>query len=84
MLMSILKGCIKPDVNIMTLFKGIIFAAFIFFLIWETRSRYLYNFTPLFMLVAVDGLDFVVTEFSNIIKRITGKNSDKHNHYKTS
>ena len=65
-LMSILKGCIRPDVNIMTLFKGIIFAAFIFFLIWETRSRYLYNFTPLFILVAVDGLDFIV---SAIIKK---------------
>lgn len=84
MLMSILKGCIKPDVNILTLLKGIIFAAFIFFLIWETRSRYLYNFTPLFILVAVDGLDFVISGFRSIIKRISGKNSDKHNHYKTS
>ena len=82
--MSILKGCIKPDVNIMTLFKGIIFAAFIFFLIWETRSRYLYNFTPLFILVAVDGLDFVNSGFIKNIKRFSGKKSNKRNHYKTS
>lgn len=83
-LMSILKGCIKPDVNIFTLFKGIIFAALIFFIIWETRSRYLYNFTPLFMLVAVDGLDFIVSGFTSIIKRISHKGANKHKHYKTS
>lgn len=83
-LMSILKGCIKPDVNILTLFKGIIFAAFIFFLIWETRSRYLYNFTPLFILVAVDGLDFITSGLTGIKKRLSGKKSGKHNQCKTS
>lgn len=74
-LMSILKGCIKPDVNILTLLKGIIFAAFIFFLIWETRSRYLYNFTPLFILLAVDGLDFITSAINNVI---SGKKIVKH------
>lgn len=73
MLMSILKGCKDPYVNILTLFKGIIFAAFIFFLIWETRSRYLYNFTPLFMLVAVDGLDFIVSAMKRPVKTISAK-----------
>lgn len=73
MLMSILKGCKDPYVNILTLFKGIIFAAFIFFLIWETRSRYLYNFTPLFMLVAVDGLDFIVSAMKKPVKTISAK-----------
>lgn len=72
-LMSILKGCKDPYVNILTLFKGIIFAAFIFFLIWETRSRYLYNFTPLFMLVAVDGLDFIVSAMKRPVKTISAK-----------
>ena len=73
MLMSILKGCKDPYVNILTLFKGIIFAAFIFFLIWETRSRYLYNFTPLFMLGAVDGLDFIVSAMKRPVKTISAK-----------
>lgn len=57
--MSAVKGCIKSAVNIQTFLKGIVFAAFIFFIIWETRSRYLYNFTPILLLLSVDGLDFV-------------------------
>ncbi|MCH5299715.1 MAG: glycosyltransferase family 39 protein [Ruminococcus sp.] len=56
--MSVLKGCIKPEINFQTFLRGIVFAVFIFFIIWETRSRYLYNFTPIFILLAVDGLDF--------------------------
>lgn len=84
MLLSIFKGCIKCDVNIMTLFKGIIFAAFIFFLIWETRSRYLYNFTPLFLLVAVDGLDYFTSAIKKLIKTISVKRrKNKHGLYKS-
>jgi hypothetical protein len=69
--LSILKGCIKPKIDITTLFKGIVFSAFLFFLIWETRSRYLYNFTPVFILLTVDGLDFI-TGF------VKSKNKPKH------
>ncbi|MGN1432925.1 MAG: glycosyltransferase family 39 protein [Ruminococcus sp.] len=84
MLLSILKGCKDPDVNILTLFKGIIFAAFIFFLIWEARSRYLYNFTPLFILVAVDGLDFFTSAIiKKPIKTISAKRRSKQNKLKT-
>lgn len=81
-LMSILKDCIKPEINILTLFKGIIFAAFIFFIIWETRSRYLYNFTPLFILVSVDGLDFVTMGFTKINKRFSKKSTGKYRYSK--
>lgn len=38
------------------LLKGLIFGVFLFFLVWETRSRYLMNFTPVFLLVAADGI----------------------------
>lgn len=67
--MSILKGCIKPEINEQTIFKGIILCAMLFFLVWETRSRYLYNFTPIFILTAVDGMDFVFDKAKNFASR---------------
>ena len=59
---SIFKGCIKSEINLMTFLKGIVFAAFIFFIIWETRSRYLYNFTPIFILLSADGMDYMISK----------------------
>ncbi len=56
MMLSALKGCIKPKVDKTILLKGLLFSIFIFLLIWEARSRYLYNFTPVFILLATDGL----------------------------
>ena len=32
-----------------------VFGLFLFLLIWETRSRYLVNFVPLFILLGIDG-----------------------------
>lgn len=54
---SALKTLIKPKVDEMLLIKGVVFAAFLFFLLWETRSRYLFDMTPLFILLTVDGMD---------------------------
>lgn len=54
---SALKTLVKPKVDEMLLLKGIVFSAFLFFLLWETRSRYLFNMTPLFILLMVDGMD---------------------------
>lgn len=73
-LLSVIRGCIKPKIDIMTLFKGIIFAVLIFLLIWETRSRYLYNFTPLFIVVAADGLDFLLNGIKSLLKNSKYKN----------
>lgn len=70
--MSVLKGCINPKVNIQTLFKGIVFASFVFFILWESRSRYLYNFAPIFLLLSVDGLDFVskkLVQLSSMLRK---------------
>ena len=33
-----------------------VFGLFLFLLIWETRSRYLVNFVPVFLLLGADGL----------------------------
>lgn len=54
---SAVKTLIKPKVDEMLLIKGVVFAAFVFFLLWETRSRYLFDMTPLFILLMVDGMD---------------------------
>ena len=33
-----------------------LFGLFLFLLIWETRSRYLVNFAPVFILLSIDGI----------------------------
>ena len=33
-----------------------VFGLFLFLLIWETRSRYLVNFVPIFILLGIDGI----------------------------
>lgn len=66
-MVSILAGCIKSKVDIMTLLKGLIFAVFIFFLIWEARSRYIFNLTPIYLLVATDGLTIIGTFIKKFI-----------------
>lgn len=72
---SIFKGCMKPEINLMTFLKGIVFACLIFFIIWETRSRYLYNFTPIFILLSADGMDYMVSKLkfakNKLLKRKT-------------
>lgn len=76
-IVTIIKDCVKNEININTLFKGIVFAIFIFLLIWETRSRYLYNFTPIFILLSVSGLDIMTNFMSKIKSNIKLKLSTK-------
>lgn len=56
MLVSVIAEILKKRVSRMTFIHGMVFGVIIFFLIWEARSRYIYNFTPLFILSAVNGL----------------------------
>lgn len=64
-LISLLLGCFKPKVNYTTFLKIILFGVFIFFMIWETRSRYLFNFTPVMILIAASGIKSL-SNFFNI------------------
>ena len=68
MILSVFKGCIKPKVDKTILLKGLLFSILIFLLIWESRSRYLYNFTPVFILLAVDGLQELENFIRNKVK----------------
>ena len=54
LMISLLIGIKKGIVNGTLLFKLAIYGLFLFLLIWETRSRYVYGFTPLLLLIAVD------------------------------
>lgn len=60
MAVSAIYGAKRKRITSMTLIRGIVFGAALFFMVWETRSRYLFNFTPLFILTAVAGLNSVV------------------------
>ena len=73
MMISALKGIIKSKINSAVLLRGIVFALFIFLLIWEGRSRYLFNLTPVFILVSADGL----FSFSDTIGKWFSKLRDK-------
>lgn len=73
MLISLTKGIRKPRIDITVFLKGIVFAAMLFFLIWETRSRYLYNFTPIFIILSVEGLETL----TNAIKKFSDKKRNK-------
>lgn len=50
---------IKRNIN-MTLINITIFGIFLFLLLWESKPRYLYNFTPFFLMSAAYGLISIV------------------------
>lgn len=66
MIMSSVKAYKRKELNMLTLIRGLVFGLFVFLLIWETRSRYLYNFTPFFLILAADGMDWFSQKFTNI------------------
>lgn len=45
----------------------------IFLLLWETRSRYMLNFLPLYFLMMADGVDVYVGIFKKITKKFSRK-----------
>lgn len=52
-----LFSCVKkPRFDYITLMHIITFGVYLFFLIWETRSRYIFNFTPIFIIIWADGI----------------------------
>ena len=80
MAISAIRTIFKPSINETVLFRGVVFAIFVFLLIWETRSRYLYNFTPAFILLAVDGLDSVKDAIDFARKKLSGRKNKKAAH----
>lgn len=72
-----LFSCIKkPKFDYITLLHIIIFGVYLFFLIWETRSRYIFNFTPIFIIVWANG---IIMMLNKIKKPLTLKDKLKQN-----
>lgn len=68
MILSALKGMLRPRCDMTLLFRLAVFGIYLFLLIWETRSRYLFNFTPFFLLLGMDGLQFTGTFLHSLWK----------------
>lgn len=69
MAMSVISGAFKGERNSMSYIRLAMFGLTLFLIIWETRSRYLFNFIPLMLIMAADGIDFT----AGIIKSAKGK-----------
>ena len=46
----------RHERGVTTMFRIAVIGMFLFFLIWETNARYPFNFTPLYMLIATEGV----------------------------
>ena len=57
MALSAFKGVLRPSCDLTLLYRIVVFGVFLFLLVWETRSRYLFSFTPFFLLLTADGAE---------------------------
>ena len=46
----------KGKAGLTLLFRIAVFGMVVFFMIWETNARYPFNFTPLYILLATEGV----------------------------
>ena len=70
MLLSVYYSLRRKKINAMTLISGLIFGAAILFMVWETRSRYIFNFTPMFILLASGGIETFMSRAQLLSKRL--------------
>lgn len=69
MLLSSYYGIRRKKVTAMTLIRGIVFGIALFFMVWETRSRYIFNFTPMFILLASGGIEVFMSRAQLLFSR---------------
>lgn len=56
--------------RVLSIAKLSIFGLLIFLLIWETRSRYMLNFIPIYILVFVSGINYFEKDAKKFLKRM--------------
>ena len=56
--------------NILNISKMSILGLMMFLLIWETRSRYMLNFIPVYILVFVSGINYFSKDMNKFFKKI--------------
>lgn len=71
MAMSVISGTFKGKKNSMSYIRLAMFGLTLFLMIWETRSRYLFNFIPLMLIMAADGIDFTAGKIISFKERRT-------------
>lgn len=57
MAISLISGAFRGKSDSMAYVRLAVFGLTLFLMIWETRSRYLFNFIPLMLIMAADGID---------------------------
>ena len=62
-------GHVITKKNIISVTHIAIFGMFVFFLIWESSSRYLVNYVPIFLVCTINGFDL----FNNLINKVCSK-----------
>ena len=72
MIMSAIKQIYKK-MGYMFIVNLSILGVFIFSLIWEARSRYLLNLTPMFFISAIDGISFLLERTQQYLCRLKKK-----------
>lgn len=63
------------DNDILNISKLSILGLLIFLLIWETRSRYMLNFIPVYILVFVSGINYFQKDIGKFFKKVFTKNT---------
>lgn len=71
MALSLISGAFKGKSDSMAYVTLAVFGLTLFLLIWETRSRYLFNFIPLMLIMAANGIDFAAERLRKVIFRQT-------------
>lgn len=69
MLLSAYYGIRRKKITSMTLIRGVVFGMALFFMVWETRSRYIFNFTPMFILIASSGIEVFMNRAQLLFSR---------------
>ncbi len=69
MLCSFVSGAVNKKTNEMALLRLAQLGLFLFLLIWETRSRYMLNLLPMYIIIAVDGANVFEQFYHKRIKR---------------
>lgn len=54
LILSIMIGFFKKNIDLMFILRLSMFGLFVFLLIWETRARYVLNFTPLLFILGLE------------------------------
>ena len=72
---SIKRG--KKENNILNTAKLSILGLLLFLLIWETRSRYMLNFIPIYILVWVSGIAYFQIDMKGFFSKIFLKEKEE-------